>query len=134
MSVIPIGITNTIAQDYERRGVFKELRPGQPWFVRKFSTKELYHTTDYKLAFKVLEDANEQWAVCRDRSGVGITLAYRTLGCRTLVFLRKIIDFGPAGIFYPTSSNYKNYGTCALGPVMDVFHRFGIPQAKAQAT
>lgn len=134
VKTIPIKITKTIAADYARRGVFPQLRPGQQWFCKTFSDGDLFHVDDYKLAFRVLDDAYEQEWVRRGRHGVGITLSYSALARHTLTHLRRTLDFDPGNIFSHTSGRYEpDFGSLCGSPVESLFRRLGIPPTNAQA-
>lgn len=130
---IPIRVTKTIAADYARRGVFPQLRPGQQWFCKTLSNGDLFHVDDYKLAFRVLDDAYEQEWVRRGRHGVGITLSYGALARHTLDSLRWALDFDPGNIFSSTSGRYEpDFGSLCGSPVDGLLRRLGIPPANAQ--
>src|SRR5690348_16296979 len=92
-------VTKTIRQDYDRRGVFPEIRPGELSHQKTWPNGELYWVTDDKLALKLLEDADEQHSLRRDRSGAGITRAYGSLRRSLLNGLRRNFGFDPSEIF-----------------------------------
>lgn len=91
---------------------------------------ELYWVTDAKLALKLLEDADEQHSLRRDRSGAGITRAYGSLRRSLLNGLRRNFGFDPSEIFDSCSHSMMDdvtQSTCSLGPVHELFGALGIP-------